>query len=233
MSRRALGIWFAAAFLLAALLTLPLRAAISWLGISPPLTAGQVDGTVWRGQLRDAHWQRAALGDLSIRLRPWQLALGTLQLDAQGSRFATTLLQGRRRGAEALRGSLDLEHAGLLLRLSFQDTGAVFDGKLCRRAAGALTIELPDLQTAAGAPLLHATPRCEGREWVAEFEAPSTTERPRPSAELRLDADGNARLVARVEGADPVLTQVLAAHGFESGPQGQSLTTSSQLWRSP
>lgn len=233
MSRRALWIWFAAAFLLAALLTLPLRAAIAWLGVSPPLTAGQIDGTVWRGQLRDVHWQRAALGDLSIRLRPSQLIFGTLALDAQGSRIATTLLQGSRRGVEALRGSLDLDHAGLRLRLTFQDTGATFDGKLCRLAAGALTIELPDLQTADGVPVLHATPRCEGREWVAEFEPPSTTERPRPSAELRLDADGNTRLIARVEGADPVLTQVLAAHGFETGPQGQSLTASGQLWHSP
>lgn len=230
MSGRTLWLLFVAAALLALLLSLPLRVAAPLLRISPPLAAAGADGTVWRGQLREARWDRHALGTLSLRLSPWRLALGEVRVDAAGPELGATLVHGRRHGVEGLRGTFDARHSGLPLRLHFEDAGAMFDRGGCRLATGTVAIELNGLPAAGGlAPVLRATPRCDGVEWLAEFPA-DTTSAARLGGELRLRADGGYRFQVQVGTTDPVLRLALAMHGFEPAADGLSLVTEGSWW---
>ena len=200
MSGRRLWALFAAAMLPAMLLTFPLRVALPLLGISPPLAADDVQGTLWHGQLQAARWNHTALGTLALRLSPWPLARGELHLHVSGPRLTGTLVQGRRSGVQAVRGSLDLPVSALPLRLHFEDAGAVFDRRACRRATGAVSIELSQPQPSGPqAPILRATPRCDGDQWLAQFSDGPTG----AGAELRLGADGRFLLLLRDAAAGP------------------------------
>ncbi|ADV26789.1 exported type II protein secretion system protein N [Pseudoxanthomonas suwonensis 11-1] len=223
---------FAAVFVGVLLAGLPLRLVLAATGMPAPLAASGASGTLWNGQLHGVHWDRTALGSVSLRLSPWHLALGEARLAAAGPRLAATVLQGRRTGVEHARGDLDLALSGLPLRLSLDNAAAVFDRDRCIAAGGALAIELAGPGSAGmPAPVLHARPRCDGGRWLAEFSAAPVDGMPAMHATLHLDRRGQLALLARVETADPALRLALASQGFETSGAGMSLRAEGRLWR--
>src|SRR5690606_3797367 len=93
--------------------TIPLPLALQLPGLSPPLAAAGATGTLWHGQLDGARWGRTPLGRLSLRLSPWPLLAGQLQLHVTGPHLAAQVLRGPRNGVQQARGRLDLASAGL------------------------------------------------------------------------------------------------------------------------
>lgn len=49
--------------------------------VVPDLTATEMTGTVWKGQLKDAAWRGTRLGDLDVELDPRALLAGKVRID--------------------------------------------------------------------------------------------------------------------------------------------------------
>lgn len=231
MSRRSLWTLFGVALLPAALATLPLQVALPLLGVSPPLSAHHASGTIWHGQLQQARWNRAPLGTVTLRLSPWSLALGELDLQARSPRLAGILVHGRRTGVRDLHGELDLALPGLPLHLRFEHASAVFGGDACRSATGTVTIRTGRLQPAgADLPSLQAAPRCDGGQWLAEFTDGSGL----PAAELRLDAGGRYRLLLQEASALALAGADAPAAGFApTADRAPVNIAEGSVWQSP
>ena len=78
------------AFFVAALIAfLPLRLALGWFGLAEQgMTAREVTGSIWAGELREATFGRIALGDLSAGVAPVPLLVGRARVDLNGSERA-------------------------------------------------------------------------------------------------------------------------------------------------
>lgn len=230
MSRGLRWSLFALAFVLALSTTLPLPLALQLPGLPPPLAAAGATGTLWHGQLHEARWGTTPLGRLSLRLSPWQLALGQVQLQVAGPHLGARVLRGRRSGVQHAHGTLDLAYPGLDLRLHLDDASAVFGRGGCSHAGGSLVLEpAPMHATGAALPVLRATPRCEGGQWLALFESEAGATPAR--AELRLDAAGTLRTRIDVDTSAPAARLALAAHGFEPSGEAMVLDAEQQFWQ--
>lgn len=232
MSRSLRGLLFALAFVLVLVSAIPLSLALQLFGLPPSLAATGASGTLWQGQLHDARWGRTPLGRLSLRLSPWQLVRGQVQLQVSGPHLSAHVLRGRRSGVEHTRGTLDLAYAGLDLRLHLDDASAVFARGGCAYAGGSLVLEPRHAQAIGAAlPVLRATPRCEDGQWLARFEAgPGATLRIE-RLELRLDANGTLATHVQLAGVAPAARVALAAQGFEASGEVMVLHTAQQLWQ--
>jgi general secretion pathway protein N len=191
----------AAGFILALVLTLPLRVAIGWTGLEERgLSAGEVTGSVWSGSLLGARFGEVALGDVDARLRALPLLVGRARLDVgrKGGGVAGGLMAWRDgAGVEDVSGTLTGPAlAGLAApALTLDDFSGAFRGGLCDRAEGRVTAQLLSLGFTGEA-------RCEG----AALRLPLTNGRSR--IDLRISADGRYRAdvavpaySGRVEGA--------------------------------
>lgn len=82
LGRRALLI---AAFMVALLVTLPMRAALGLFGLDERgISAREVRGSVWMGRLTEARMGAMPLGDLQASLSPVQLFVGRARIDVDG-----------------------------------------------------------------------------------------------------------------------------------------------------
>src|SRR3954466_2057613 len=76
---------FGAMFIVALIAFLPLRLAMGWFDLgNTGLTAREVSGSVWYGDLREASFGGVALGDLHAGLSPFQLLVGRARIDLSG-----------------------------------------------------------------------------------------------------------------------------------------------------
>lgn len=223
MSARRLVAWFAGAFVLGLLLAAPLQLATMRAGLPPGLSAAGIEGSLWRGRLRDARWHGAALGNLRVGLAPLPLLVGRRELRLATPQAALRLHVGRVRGVSAASGVLPLPAlSGLALRASLEDARLRFDADGCRDAGGRVRV-VASLPGEATPPLVLAgTPACAGPDGRVVL-APEDAGAPLwLEATLTVRADGRHALEALARSDDPALRALLLGHGFQDAPGGLS-----------
>ncbi|WP_024890838.1 type II secretion system protein N [Luteimonas huabeiensis] len=227
MSARRLGLVFVLA--LAAMLAafLPLRLALDLAGATRAgLAAANVSGSVWRGRIAGATLHGIALGDLDVGLAPLPLLIGRRELRLGDEEVRLRLRAGEVRGLQQADGRLRMPAGahGIGLELRAQALRLLFDRDACRAAAGTLALALHRPGSDDAFATLAGSPACDGRDARIPLQG-GDGPIPGLQGELRLHADGQWELDARVPGAiEPGMRLVLEAAGFRPGPGGWSTT---------
>lgn len=232
--------WTIAAVLFALLLliaTFPMRLALGLSGATDAgVTAREIEGSVWSGELVDARLGALPLGTVRASLSPLALLGGRTELAFSRADERLGALAGRLHGSDP-RGMSDINGVtslsggfGLIPvdTIRFEGATARFDeaGK-CVEASGRLqltvgtTIAGLDLSRGLSGPL-----RCAGGRAQAALASQSGMER------LTLSFDGSgayrAGLAINVD-RDPAMAAALAALGFKAGSGGFVLTSSGRF----
>lgn len=232
--------WIIAAALLALLLvaaTFPMRLALGLSGAAEAgLSAREIRGSVWSGELIEARLGALPLGTVDAGLSPLALLAGQVELGFARADERLGALSGRLHG-NGRRGVSDLDGVtsvagGLGLipvdTVRFEGAKVRFDsaGK-CVEAAGRLSLSVAapiaglDLSRGLSGPITCANGRAH-----AALASQSGMER------LGLSFDGSgawrAQLAIRVDD-DPAMAAALAALGFKAGPGGFALTTTGKF----
>lgn len=232
--------WAIAAVLFALLLliaTFPMRLALGLSGATDAgVTAREVNGSVWSGELVDARLGALPLGTVRASLSPLALLGGRTELafaraDERLGALAGRLYGSDPRGMSDVNGVTSLSGGFGLIpvdTIRFEGATARFDeaGK-CVEAGGRLqltvgtTIAGLDLSRGLSGPL-----RCAGGRAQAALASQSGMER------LTLSFDGSgayrAGLAINVD-RDPAMAAALAALGFKAGSGGFVLTSSGRF----
>lgn len=218
------------------LATLPLRVVLAWFGDAGAagLSASEVSGTVWRAHASDVTWQGLALGELALRLQPRSLLRGELGLRVETATSSFVLVRGRRQGVRDARGPFSLPVEGMpdtRLLLDLDRADALFVDGRCGVAGGQARARL-QAQAPALAPLadmqLHAPLVCDGDDLLAAFEPVDPDRMARIGLDslamrARLHGDGRYTLEFHAAPANAAMRRVLAAGGFQPGPEGMVL----------
>ncbi|GGK09802.1 type II secretion system protein N [Luteimonas terricola] len=232
MSGRRLACWFAGSFVLALLLSAPLQLVLPRLSLPAGLSATGVEGSLWRGALRQAQWQGAELGDLRLGLSPLPLLAGRQRLRLRSPHAALALQRGRVRGIDHAHGVLTLPPlSGLALRASLDDARMLFDDDGCRAAGGRVRLEVALPGDALPPLLLAGTPSCEGRSGTLALVSEDTGGPLLLEATLGIDADSSYTLQTLARSDDPAIRAVLLTSGFQDAPGGLSRVDAGRLGR--
>ena len=232
MSARRLALWFGGAFVLAAILFLPLQLVLPHLPLPPGLAAAGIDGSLWRGQLRGLSWRGAALGDVRAGLVPLPLLTGRQRVRLAGDQARLALETGRLRGIDGANGVLPLPALhGLGLRASLEDARLLFDGDGCREAGGRVRIEVALPGDALPPLLLGGSPACQGRTGTLVLATEDPAAPLGLEASLAIEADGGYSLQTLARSDDPAVRAVLLAAGFQDAPGGLSRVDAGRLAR--
>jgi general secretion pathway protein N len=232
--------WGIAAGLLALILiiaTFPMRLALGWSGATDAgITAREVRGSVWSGELVDARLGVLPLGTVRASLSPLALLGGGIELAFSRTDERLGALAGRLRGSNP-RGVSDVSgttsmSGGLgtipVDTVRFEGATVQFDdaGK-CASAAGRIQLAVTapiaglDLSRGLSGPLT-----CAKGHAQAALASQSGMER------LTLSFDGGgayrAQFAINVD-RDPAMAGALAALGFKAGPGGFVLATSGRF----
>lgn len=232
--------WIVAATLLALLLlvaTFPMRLALAWSGATDAgITARDVRGSVWSGELIEARLGALPLGTVRASLSPLALLGGGVDLAFSRTDERLGALAGRLHGSDP-RGVSDVSgttsmSGGLGMipvdTIRFEGATVQFDGAgQCVRAAGRiqLAVSAPiaglDLSRGLSGPLT-----CTNGRAQAALASQSGMER------LTLSFDGSgayrAQFAINVD-RDPAMAAALAALGFKAGSGGFVLATSGRF----
>jgi general secretion pathway protein N len=213
-------LWLVAAFLVGAVVLLPLRAVLA-LG-NGGLAARTVTGSLGSGQLAAAAWRGVALGDLDVGLAPLSLLTGTPALHFAGPALAGTATPA---GVSGLSGSVDAGGQTPLPigRIGLQDVEIAFDKRVCTQARGMVTVAATgSLATALGGSL-QGLARCDGGALLLPLASATA------QLLLRIGGDGSWRAVISVTSVDEATRTGLLAAGFAPTPQGLSRTLEGHL----
>ena len=228
---------FGAVFVVALLVLLPMRLALGALGVGEQgLTARAVEGSVWRGAVREAQVGRIPLGDLGVAVSPLALLTGRARIDLAG--HATDLSRSIRGAIEMSRHSVGLDRmtaslpAGNIFApvpISALDLDAVnvkFDGGRCQRASGRVKASLSG--DVAGISLGHGMAgeaRCDAGALLLPLASQAGTE----SAVVRMWQDGRFHADLTIQSDDPAAAAKLALAGFQRGDTGYTLSIEGKL----
>jgi general secretion pathway protein N len=223
---------FAAAFMLALVLTLPLRMALGWIDADRAgLSARAVEGTLWGGSLRDARFRGLALGDARGGL---DILGGGLRLRADGE-LAGEGVVGSRAGGLALR-EVDAELPLVRIAGGLPITGALaldgfaaeFERGACRRAAGEVRISDVGLAGARLAGLeLRGQAACRDGALVVPLAGRAGGAA--VDGLLRVDGAGRYQLDTRLRATDPAVQAAAGVAGFARGLDGFTRTDRGRL----
>lgn len=232
--------WVVAALLLALLLivvTFPMRLALAWSGAADAgITAREIRGSVWSGELVDARLGVLPLGTVRASLSPLALLTGRTELAFSRSDERLGALSGRLHGSNP-RGASDIDgtaslSGGLGLipidQIRFEGVGLRFDAAgRCAEASGRLHLSVAapiaglDFSRGLSGPI-----RCADGRAQAVLASQSGMER------LILSFDGAGAWRARFAidaSRDPMMAAALSALGFRPGPDGFVLTTTGRF----
>ncbi|MGY1457111.1 type II secretion system protein N [Luteimonas sp. A534] len=230
MSPRRLAWWFSGSLVLGLLLSLPLQLVLPRLSLPSGLSAIRVEGSLWRGTLRQAQWRGAALGDLRMGLSPLPLLAGRQKLWLHGPDARLALQGGRASGIGDAHGVVPLPPlAGLALRASLDGARMLFDGDGCSSAGGRVRIEVSLPGDALPPVILAGTPACDGRSGTLALLSEDTGGPLVLEATFTLDADGSYGLQTLARSDDPGIRAVLLAAGFQAAPGGLSRVDAGRL----
>jgi general secretion pathway protein N len=201
---------------------LPLRLALDLFGFDEHgLSARQVDGSIWIGELEDAAVGPVQLGNVSAELEFWRLFLGR-------ARVAVESEAGIAKGAvEIGRNSLGVHDAEAALPLSaiapglparaelrFSKFSAVFSDGRCERAEGAVTSNLLSIDPAfaSGGTALTGTAKCEAGRLLLPLSG--STAAGDVSVAIRISGNGEYEFDMGFGSPEPALRARLTALGF-------------------
>lgn len=216
--------------------TFPMRLALSLAGAERSgLTAREVNGSVWAGELIEARLGALPLGNVQASLSPLALLGGDVELafarpDARLGELAGRLHGSNPRGVSALDGTTSLS-GGLGLvpvdSLRFEGVEARFDDRgRCVAAGGRVHLAVGtsiaglDLSRGLSGPL-----RCAGGRAQAALVSQSGMER----LTLGFDGSGAYRAEFAITADDPVMAAALSAIGFRAGDRGFVLVSSGRF----
>ncbi|MBL9065306.1 MAG: type II secretion system protein N [Sphingopyxis sp.] len=232
--------WGVAALLLALVMivaTFPMRLALAWSGAPDAgVTAREVRGSVWSGELIEARLGALPLGTVQASLSPLALLGGDTELvfsrtDQRLGALAGRLHGSNPRGVSDVNGTTTMSGGlGMIPVDSIRFEGATlrFDARgRCASASGRiqLAVSAPiaglDLSRGLAGPLSCANGRAQ-----AALASQSGMER------LTLSFDGSgayrARLAINVD-RDPAMAAALATLGFKAGSGGFVLATTGRF----
>ncbi|KQZ65424.1 type II secretion system protein N [Sphingopyxis sp. Root1497] len=216
--------------------TFPMRLALAMAGAEKSgLTAREVNGSVWAGELIEARLGALPLGNVRASLSPLALLGGDVELafsrpDARLGELAGRLHGSTPRGLSDLSGTTSLS-GGLGLvpvdSLRFEGAAVRFDDRgRCVSASGRIQLSVGtsiaglDLTRGLTGPL-----RCvEGRAQAA-LASQSGMER----LTLGFDGSGAWRAEFAITADDPVMASALSAIGFRAGSNGFVLVSSGRF----
>ncbi len=204
----------------------PLQLAVGWMDFAAQgVAAREAEGSIWNGKLRSTSWHGQALGDLRVGLQPVSLLTGTRVVRITGDSFTLMALSGRTIGVDVVDGGIILAALpglpALQTELRFSGVALVFKAGRCVRAEGRVQAHIRWQVGTEDAPiLLSGVPECAERAAVLPLRTVAGS--PGIEAELRIEADGQYRLLALVRDADPVTSVVLRRAGFMDAPGGLS-----------
>lgn len=213
MSNRQSVALLIAALVVMILILAPVSLLTGAMAGSGRLGVASAKGTVWAGRLQGVTLAGSPIGDLKVGLSPLSLLIGQLRLGLRKTPVADTravLLQGGRgNGVEGLnlRMPVDFTSAGLPLSgvAAFTEVAGVFREARCVRAQGRVQLILAGEGPLRGA-VLSGAPACRSGVWSATLVGPV--------------ADGQATLVARVDGQGRYQLEIMVATVNELTIQG-------------
>ena len=232
--------WGIAALLLALVLviaTFPMRLALAWSGATEAgVTAREIRGSIWSGELAEARLGALPLGTVRASLSPLALLGGGVELVFSRTDERLGALAGRLHGSDP-RGMSDVNGTtsmsgglGLIPVDTIRFEGATIrfdDAGKCTAASGRIQLAVTapiaglDLSRGLSGPLSCANGRAR-----AALASQSGMER------LTLSFDGSgayrAQFAINVD-RDPAMAATLAALGFKAGPGGFVLATTGRF----
>lgn len=220
---------FGAIFVVALILFLPMRLALGWAGLGDlGLSARQVHGSVWFGELSEVHAGGLDLGDMAAGLAPAPLVIGCAHVAVKGEGDAP--LQGALSLSRHSFGVVDLT-AGVtsgaafaplpVTELDLDDVTARFKDGACDHAEGRVRVTLAGAIGGVALPQTMAgTARCDGNALLLPLASTAGTE----SLDLRLSADDSYRADLTMRTGDPQLATKLQLAGFRPSPNGYLLS---------
>lgn len=220
---------FGAIFVVALIVFLPMRLVLGWIGLGDlGLTARQVSGSVWFGELTEAQAAGFALGDLAAHVSPIQVLIGRARVGVAGE------------GDQPLQGAVTLSRHSLgiddvstsmaggaafaplpITSLDLDDVSARFKDGACDHADGRVRATLAG--AIGGVPLRQAiagTARCDGNALFLPLASTAGTE----SLDVRLHPDGSYAADMTMRTADPALGTKLQLAGFQPSANGYLLS---------
>ncbi|WP_144098361.1 type II secretion system protein N [Croceicoccus sediminis] len=214
----------------------PLRVALGAANGEGSLSAREVAGTVWSGQVGNLQAGSLPLGNLDVGLRPLPLLTGTAEFALNRPAMpGQPQFHAYARGGEgwaALRdtnGELPLSGAMSPLpvrALSFADFAVELRGGRCVAASGTLGIAIPALGPTLPAETFMSGPaRCEGDALFVPMKGPSGTE----TLAFRLEPDGKWRADLVLTGLPVEVSAPLLDMGFTGRPEGIGLSANGSL----
>ncbi|WP_447953658.1 type II secretion system protein N [Sphingopyxis chilensis] len=232
--------WIIAGVALALLLliaTFPMRLALAWSGASDAgVSAREVRGSVWSGELVEARLGALPLGTVRASLSPLALLGGGVELSFSRTDERLGALAGRLYGSDP-RGMSDVSgttsmSGGLgaipVDRISFEGATVRFDDAgQCAAAGGRI-------QLAVNAPIagLDFSRGLSGPLSCAKGRAQATLASQSGMERLTLSFDGSgayrAQFAINVD-RDPAMAAALAALGFRAGQGGFVLATTGRF----
>lgn len=224
---------FLAFFAAALLVFLPLRLALGWFGLAGQgMTAREVTGSIWAGELREAAFGRIALGDLSAGVSPLKLPLGTARVDLKGRESAAGATPRLAGAVEISRYSFGLDDltaslpVGTAFRpvpvtlLDLEDVTVRFRGSNCEEAEGRVRATMSgDIGGLAVPASLNGTARCDGGALLLPLVSAAGNE----GSTIRLWPDGRYRAELTLQPPEPAAIARLQASGFIQTDRGMEL----------
>lgn len=225
------GLIFVAALLIALVAMIPMRLVLDWVGLGrDSLSAREVRGSVWSGHLAEADFNGAALGDLSARLSPFQLALLRARVDVvrgeagKGPFEGAFILSGGVRGVDGMTALVPIGNLSPLLppvTVDTEDLNLRFAGNGCEMAEGRVHATLAG--DIAGLDLkngFRGSARCEGSRLLLPLVSSSGHER----LTLRLAQDGAYEADLTIQTNDQATIERLISVGFAPDAGGYRLS---------
>ncbi|MCC2981364.1 type II secretion system protein N [Sphingomonas sp. IC4-52] len=227
------GALFLAFFVVALIAFLPLRLALAWFGLAEQgMTAREVTGSVWAGELREAAFGRIALGDLSAGVSPVQLVVGRARVDLDG-------VEGAAGSAPRLSGAVGISRHSFGLDdvtaslpvggtfrpvpvtlLDLQDVSVRFRGDSCEQAEGRVRATMSGEIGGMTVPAsLNGNARCDSGALLLPLVSAAGNE----GSTIRLWPDGRYRAELTLQPSDPAASARLQASGFIQTDRGMEL----------
>ncbi|WP_066777955.1 type II secretion system protein N [Sphingomonas sp. CCH5-D11] len=224
---------FLALFVAALIIFLPLRLALGWFGLAAQgMTAREVTGSIWAGELREASFGRIALGDLSAGVSPVQLFVGRARVNLEGladapeaaSRLTGAIGVSRHSfGIDDLTASLPV---GGTFRpvpvtlLDLQDVSVRFRGDTCEQAEGRVRATMgSEIGGIAVPAALNGNARCDAGALLLPLVSAAGNE----GSTIRIWPDGRYRAELTLQPSDPASGTKLQAIGFIQTQRGMEL----------
>lgn len=228
--------WTGGIALIALILLLPLRVALSAADLQQLGTSARVvGGTIWQGRIGELTLGRQLLGTFDVRLDPGALLLGRIAMpferldQVQGPLTGVLRAGGSVTGVERLNGAIP---AGNLLggapvdALTFTDTTILFEDGNCAEASGRvaanLAVRFGPLALDRG---FAGVVSCDGNRVRARLASEAGSER----IEFFVNSSGRVRGWITIRSPLPGLDTLLSTYGFRTGPGGLTLPFETRL----